>query len=138
MLEMLDHYFTTEEEEEYLHIVMEFFPFNLYQVIKKKQILPSFMKIISYQIIRALNYLSSLNIAHRDIKPQNILIDTDKNTVVICDLGSAKQLIHGEPNLAYICSRSYRAPELIFGAQDYTTQIDMWAFGCVLVEMING
>ena len=89
---------------------MEFFPFNLYQVIKKKQILPSLMKIISYQIIRGLNYLASLNIAHRDIKPQNILIDTDKNKVVICDLGSAKKLVKGEPNLAYICSRSYRAP----------------------------
>jgi serine/threonine protein kinase len=43
-----------------------------------------------------------------------------------------------ETNLAYICSRCYRAPELIFGATDYTPQIDMWSTGCVLVEMING
>ena len=89
---------------------MEFFPYNLYQVIKKRQISPSFMKILSYQIIRGLNYLASISVAHRDIKPQNILVDIEKNKAVICDLGSAKQLIHNEPNLAYICSRSYRAP----------------------------
>lgn len=43
-----------------------------------------------------------------------------------------------ESNLAYICSRCYRAPELIFGSTDYTPQIDMWSVGCVIVEMING
>lgn len=40
--------------------------------------------------------------------------------------------------MAYICSRCYRAPELIFGATDYTPQIDMWSTGCCIVEMING
>lgn len=91
-----------------------------------------------YQILRGLNYIASLSIAHRDIKPQNILVDLKKNRVVICDFGSAKKIVVGEPNLAYICSRCYRAPELIFGATDYTSQIDMWSTGCVLVEMING
>jgi len=40
-----------------------------------------------------------------------------------CDFGSAKHLVRGEPNVSYICSRYYRAPELIFGATDYTSQI---------------
>lgn len=44
----------------------------------------------------------------------------------------------GEPNIAYICSRYYRAPELIFGATDYTYAIDMWSVGCVIAEMILG
>ena len=91
-----------------------------------------------YQILRGLNYITTLAIAHRDIKPQNILVDLGKNKAVVCDFGSAKQLVPGETNLAYICSRCYRAPELIFGATDYTSQIDMWSTGCVLVEMING
>ena len=47
-------------------------------------------------------------------------------------------IIIGEPNLAYICSRCYRAPELIFGSTDYNQQIDVWSTGCILVEMING
>jgi len=44
---------------------------------------------------------------------------------ILCDF-SAKQLIRGEPNVSYICSRYYRAPELIFGATDYTSQIGNW------------
>ncbi|CAF4429621.1 unnamed protein product, partial [Didymodactylos carnosus] len=50
----------------------------------------------------------------------------------------AKQLIKGEPNVSYICSRYYRAPELIFGAIDYTCYIDVWSSGCVLAELLLG
>lgn len=117
---------------------MNYFPLNLHQAIKKKELNPMSTKLFIYQILRGLNYLSTLSIAHRDIKPHNILIDLVKNKSVICDFGSAKKLVSGEPNLAYICSRCYRAPELIFGATDYTCQIDMWSAGCVFVEMING
>lgn len=46
--------------------------------------------------------------------------------------------MRGEPNVAYICSRYYRAPELIFGATDYTTAIDIWSSACVSAEMILG
>jgi len=41
-------------------------------------------------------------------------------------------------NVAYICSRYYRAPELIFGASDYTGSIDIWSMGCVMAEMVLG
>lgn len=40
--------------------------------------------------------------------------------------------------MSYICSRYYRAPELIFGAIDYTTGIDIWSAGCVLAELLIG
>lgn len=56
----------------------------------------------------------------------------------MCDFGSAKQLVVGEPNVSYICSRYYRAPELIFGAVDYTCSIDVWSAGCVLAELMMG
>ena len=46
--------------------------------------------------------------------------------------------IPGEPNISYICSRYYRAPELIFGATEYTTAIDMWSVGCVMAELFLG
>ena len=82
----------------------------MYQTIKRKELTPLLIKLYAYQIIRGLNYLSMLSISHRDIKPQNILVDKNKNTVVICDFGSAKKLVRGEPNIAYICSRCYRAP----------------------------
>lgn len=46
--------------------------------------------------------------------------------------------VKGEPNISYICSRYYRAPELIFGATEYTTSIDIWSAGCVLAELLLG
>lgn len=94
------------------------------------------IKIYTYQIFRGLLYLHSKKICHRDIKPQNIL--TNNKEVVICDFGSAKILNPLEKNLPYICSRCYRAPELIFGSTQYTTMIDIWSVGCVILEMIHG
>lgn len=55
---------------------------------------------------------------------------------MICS--SAKILVAGEPNVSYICSRYYRAPELIFGATSYTTSIDIWSAGCVMGEFLLG
>lgn len=53
-------------------------------------------------------------------------------------MSSAKILVPGEPNVSYICSRYYRAPELIFGATNYTLSIDTWSTGCVMAELILG
>jgi serine/threonine protein kinase len=92
-LVMKDSYLTKEGEEEYLNIVMDYFSDNLYQVVKKKELNPLLVKIYTYQIIRGLNYLSMLSIAHRDIKPQNILVDRIKHKVILSDFGSAKQLV---------------------------------------------
>ena len=55
----------------------------------------------------------------------------ESGVLKLCDFGSAKHLVRGEPNVSYICSRYYRAPELIFGATDYTTNIDVWSAGKV-------
>jgi len=51
------------------------------------------MKLYAYQLFRALNYLTMLSISHRDMKPQNVLVDLVKNKVIICDFGSAKKLV---------------------------------------------
>ena len=91
-----------------------------------------------YQVARSLAYIHQVGICHRDIKPQNLLLDPNTHVVKLCDFGSAKMLVKGESNIAYICSRYYRAPELIFGATDYTTAIDTWSFGCVFAELILG
>ena len=71
---------------------MDYYTDNLYQVVKKKDINPLLIKIYTYQLFRGLNYLSMLHIAHRDIKPQNILVDRIKHKLIISDFGSAKQL----------------------------------------------
>lgn len=81
------------------------------------------IKIYIYQLFRSLAYIHSQGICHRDIKPQNLLLDPNTGVLKLCDFGSAKILVENEPNVSYICSRYYRAPELIFGATNYTTKI---------------
>ena len=77
-------------------------------------------------------------VCHRDIKPQNLLIDPSCHILKICDFGSAKKLVEGENSVNYICSRYYRAPELLLGKKNYSTQVDMWSAGCVFGEMLLG
>ncbi|XP_027348599.1 shaggy-related protein kinase eta-like isoform X2 [Abrus precatorius] len=90
-------------------------------------------------IFRGLAYIHTVpRVCHRDLKPQNILVDPLTHQVKICDFGSAKVMVKGEANISYICSRFYRAPELIFGATEYTTSIDIWSAGCVLAELLLG
>lgn len=143
----IKHYFYTEgeknKEEKYLNVVMNYFSDSLYNVIKevfrKARVLDiCLIKLYSYQMIRSLNYLKAIGICHRDIKPQNILVDKSTHRVQFCDFGSAKRLKLTEQNVSYICSRYYRAPELIFNSTNYTCAIDMWSVGCVICEMILG
>lgn len=131
------------KEEVYLNLVLEYIPETAYRVArhytKQKQTIPLlYVKLYMYQLFRALAYIHSFGICHRDIKPQNLLLDPETSILKLCDFGSAKQLIKGEPNVSYICSRYYRAPELIFGAIDYTCYIDVWSSGCVLAELLLG
>ncbi|XP_052123078.1 glycogen synthase kinase-3 beta isoform X3 [Frankliniella occidentalis] len=132
-----------KKDEVYLNLVLEYIPETVYKVArhysKSKQYVPiSYIKLYMYQLFRSLAYIHSLGICHRDIKPQNLLLDPQSGVLKLCDFGSAKHLVEGEPNVSYICSRYYRAPELIFGATDYTTKIDVWSAGCVLAELLMG
>jgi len=145
-----DYFFTTKhsstsENEKYLNVVMDYFPITLTNLIQKNNISQNYsknslstleIKLYSYQMFHALFYLETINVCHRDIKPQNILIDPEKKLLKICDFGSAKKLQKGVSNVAYICSRYYRAPELIFNAEEYTNAIDMWSVCCVICEMV--
>ncbi len=122
---------------------MDYMPDTSYRVMKyynkMKQSVPNLLvKLYIYQLARALAHLHAVGVCHRDIKPQNLLVDSTSHCLKLCDFGSAKRLIKGEANVAYICSRYYRAPELIFGATEYTTQIDVWSTGCVLAELLLG
>ncbi|XP_010933863.1 shaggy-related protein kinase epsilon [Elaeis guineensis] len=142
----LKHYFfsTTEKDELYLNLVLEYVSETVYRICKyysrMNQHMPLiYVQLYTYQICRALSYIHHVvGVCHRDIKPQNLLVNPHTHQVKLCDFGSAKKLVPGEPNISYICSRYYRAPELIFGAMEYSTAIDMWSVGCILAELLIG
>lgn len=138
-------FYTTgdKQDEVYLNVVMDYIPETVYRVmrhyVKMKQSVPKLLvKLYAYQMFRSLTYIHALGICHRDIKPQNLLVDPATHILKLCDFGSAKRLIKGEPNVSYICSRYYRAPELIFGCTDYNPAIDVWSVGCVIAELMLG
>jgi serine/threonine protein kinase len=128
-------------KEVYLNLVMEFLPMNLHQFnlsYRKERKYPPilYVKLFSYQMFAGLHYMHEVGITHRDLKPQNLLVDPDSGELKICDLGSAKRLVPGEPSVSYIASRYYRAPELIFECVYYTPAIDVWAAGCCMSEIL--
>jgi glycogen synthase kinase 3 beta len=132
-----------KQDELYLNLVLEYVPETVYSISRRhhKHNIPlplMFVKLYLYQLSRALAHIHSLGICHRDIKPQNLLVNPKNQQLKLCDFGSAKALVRGEPNVSYICSRYYRAPELIFGSTDYTTAIDIWSEGCVGAELLLG
>ncbi|SOS76531.1 glycogen synthase kinase 3 [Plasmodium sp. gorilla clade G1] len=142
-----DYYYTESfkknEKNIFLNVVMEYIPQTVHKYMKyysrNNQSLPMFLvKLYSYQLCRALSYIHSKFICHRDLKPQNLLIDPRTHTLKLCDFGSAKNLLAGQRSVSYICSRFYRAPELMLGSTNYTTHIDLWSLGCIIAEMILG
>ena len=145
IVELKSYYCTKAEncsdDEFYLNCIMEYVPQTLSDLISQNRknhtkFDSMTLKIFSYQMLKCIGYLHSLGICHRDIKPQNILIDPADNTLKLCDFGCAKHLVQTESNIAYICSRFYRPPELVVGATIYTTQVDVWSMGCVIAELV--
>lgn len=134
---------TTDKDELYLNLVLEYVPETVYRIAKhysrmNQRIPLIYVKLYTYQICRSLAYIHAIGVCHRDVKPQNLLVNPHNHQLKLCDFGSAKALVKGEPNISYICSRYYRAPELIFGATEYTSAIDIWSMGCVLAELLLG
>ncbi|XP_043530431.1 cyclin-dependent kinase-like 2 [Chiloscyllium plagiosum] len=90
------------------------------------------------QILRGIAFCHSHNIIHRDIKPENILVSRS-GVVKLCDFGFARSLTApGEMYTDYIATRWYRAPELLVGDTKYGKPVDVWAVGCLVMEMLTG
>ncbi|XP_031797375.1 cyclin-dependent kinase-like 2 isoform X1 [Sarcophilus harrisii] len=91
-----------------------------------------------FQIIKGIEFCHNHNIIHRDIKPENILI-SKSGVVKLCDFGFARMLgAPGEVYTDYVATRWYRAPELLVGDIKYGKAVDIWAIGCLLIEMFTG
>lgn len=121
-------------------LIFPYIPKNLSQSIEEKSLSPRDICLYTYQLLKGLHYLHTVkNVIHRDLKPQNLLIDSEKKQLYIADFGLSRSMISGLSPIDYspeVITLCYRAPELLLGDKKYSFAVDLWAVGCILIEMI--
>ena len=127
--------------EKKLYLVFEYLDQDLKQYMdscRPKSIPMSLARSYLYQLISGVAFCHSHGILHRDLKPQNLLIDQEGH-LKLADFGLARSF--GVPPRAYtheVVTLWYRAPEILLGARRYQMAIDVWSIGCIFAEMCNG
>jgi len=124
-------------------IIMDFVQYDVRTLLEKvdqEQFSGEHIKIILYNLLCATNFMHTAGIMHRDIKPCNLLVDSECS-VKICDFGQSRpyflEKTEGKRRLStHISSRWYRSPEIILTHQDYDCAIDIWSLGCVFAEIM--
>eukprot|EP00873_Tetraselmis_striata_P033335 jgi/Tetstr1/453599/TSEL_040556.t1 len=127
--------------EDRIFLVFEFLDMDLKKHMELQPDLHKNQTIIKYylyQMVSGIAYCHAHRILHRDLKPQNLLIDQRQNLLKLADFGLARAF--GIPVRAYtheVVTLWYRAPEILLGAKHYSTPVDIWSIGCIFAEMIS-
>ena len=126
-----------------MNLVLEYVPQTMRGVLsflskRDMRMKLSRVQVYMYQLARAMLFLHQQDVLHRDVKPENILINPETHELKLTDFGSAKMIVPGKQSVTYICSRFYRAPELILDRELYGAAIDIWSYGCILAELAIG
>ncbi|XP_022955091.1 mitogen-activated protein kinase 9-like [Cucurbita moschata] len=133
----------SQREFKDIYLVFELMKTDLHHVIKENNDLSAKQhKFFLYQLLSGLKYIHAANVLHRDLKPKNILANTDCR-LKICDFGLARVSFSDAPSTIfwtdYVATRWYRAPELCGSFfSRYTPAIDIWSIGCIFAEMLSG
>ncbi|CAH8539638.1 unnamed protein product [Heterobilharzia americana] len=132
------------KSESYLNFEEIYFLFELMQtdlhkiIVSPQPLSLDHVKIFVYQILRGLKYLHSARIIHRDIKPGNMLVNSNC-LLKICDFGLARiDDPFGEAHLTQeVVTQYYRSPELLMEATRYSYAVDIWSVGCTFAELLG-
>lgn len=128
------------EKQKRMCLLMEYIPYDLRNLINNKSFLLSELEAVEivFQMLKALDFLHTKAILHRDVKPSNILL-TEQAQCKLIDFGLARTFdAKTDPLTKNVCTRWYRSPEILYGAQYYGTKVDIWALGCVFAELVLG
>ena len=126
---------------EEIYVISELMETDLSSIIKSPQPLSDeHCQFFLYQILRGLKFMHSACILHRDLKPRNLLVNSNCD-LKICDFGLARPNV---PELRvkstqmtdYVATRWYRAPEVLLTFKKYTAAMDMWSVGCIFGELL--
>ena len=150
MLQMLRHENVVEFQEAFVNkgnffLVFEYVEKNLLEVLEEspKGLSPKLIKSFVFQMCKAVSYLHKNNMIHRDVKPENLLIDENLN-LKLCDFGFARKIKLNKQNnnvdtmTDYVATRWYRSPELLLSGGIYGPEVDYWAIGCIMGELADG
>ncbi|CAE8673470.1 unnamed protein product, partial [Polarella glacialis] len=119
-----------------IYVVSELMETDLASILKSPQPLSEeHTQFFIYQILRGLKFVHTAGIIHRDLKPRNLLVNSNCD-LKICDYGLAR-MNSSTPMTEYVCTRWYRAPEVLCSWVDYGAAIDMWSVGCIFAEMLR-
>merc|ERR1712032_1537788 len=126
--------------ERKLTLVFEFLEQDLKKVLDKAEggLDPPTTQSFLYQLLRGIAFCHQLRVLHRDLKPQNLLINT-AGSLKVADFGLARA--YGIPVRSYtheVVTLWYRAPDVLMGSRKYSTPVDLWSVGCIFAEMSNG
>ncbi|OWF35249.1 serine/threonine-protein kinase ULK3-like [Mizuhopecten yessoensis] len=127
-------------DDKCIYLIMEYYSGgDLSHFIRSKRALPEYIvKRFLQQIVKAMRYLREHNVAHMDLKPQNILMSSPANPYLrIADFGFAKHMFHGDELHAMRGSPLYMAPEIICKGI-YDARVDIWSIGVILYECLFG
>ncbi|KAK4753623.1 hypothetical protein SAY87_001727 [Trapa incisa] len=122
-----------------IFMVMEYMEHDLKGLMEsmKQTFSQSEVKCLMLQLLEGVKYLHDNWVLHRDLKTSNLLLN-NRGELKICDFGLARQ--YGSPLKPYthlVVTLWYRAPELLLGAKQYSTAIDMWSLGCIMAELLS-
>ena len=118
-----------------LHFVFEFMEQNVYQMSKDKPAAMNndMIKSIIYQTLSGLTYMHKNGFFHRDMKPENLLIQN--GLLKIADFGLAREIRSKPPYTDYVSTRWYRAPEILMRSTYYNSPVDIFALGAIMAEL---